>query len=76
MAIERGHGSNHGHHHRHRVRVAAEAPEEPGHLLMNHGVIGDVRFELVALFWCWQFAVIKQVTGFQKVPVSANWSIG
>ena len=28
-------------HHSHRMRVAAEALEEPAHLLMNHRVAGD-----------------------------------
>ena len=51
------------------MRVAAEALEEAGHLLVHHGVVGDVLVELLALRRGRQFAVVEQVAGFEEVAV-------
>ena len=69
VMVEGRHGADHRHHHCHRVRVAAEALVEPGHLLVHHGVVGDVLVEFLALRGGRQLAVIEQVAGFQEVAV-------
>ena len=56
-------------HHRHRMRVAAEALEEPAHLLVHHGVAGDAVVEIGLLGRGRQFAVEQQVAGLEEVAV-------
>ena len=56
-------------HHRHRMRVAAEALEEPAHLLVHHGVARDAIVEIGLLRRRRQFAVEQQVAGLQEVAV-------
>ena len=49
--------------------VAAEALEEPGHLLVNHGVLNHAAVELRLLGGGRQLAIEQQVAGFEKVAV-------
>ena len=56
-------------HHRHRMRVAAEALEEPAHLLVHHRVMDHAIVEIRLLPGGRQFAVKQQVTGLEKIAV-------
>ena len=56
-------------HDRHRMRIAAEALEEPHHLLVHHRVPVDAVVEVGLLRRGRQFAVEQQVAGLQKVAV-------
>ena len=56
-------------HHRHRVGVAAEALEEPAHLLVDHGVMDHAVVEIFLLRGGRQLAVQQQVAGLQEVAV-------
>ena len=56
-------------HHRHRMRVAAEALEEPAHLLVHHRVARDAIVEVGLLRRRRQFAVEQQVAGLQEIAV-------
>ena len=47
--------------------VAAEALEEAGHLLVNHGVMDHAAVEIVLLRLGRQFAVEQQVAGLEEV---------
>ena len=47
--------------------VAAETLEEPGHLLVNHGVMDHAAVEVGLLRLGRQFAVEQQVAGFEEV---------
>ena len=51
------------------MRVAAEALEEPGHLLVHHGVARDAVVEVGLLRRGRQFAVEQQVAGLEEVAV-------
>ena len=51
------------------MSVAAEALEEPAHLLVNHGVAVHPVIEIRLLGRRRQFAVKQQVAGFEKVAV-------
>ena len=57
------------HHHRHRMRVAAEAVEEPRHLLVDHGVAADPVVEFRLLRRGRQLAVEQHVAGLEEVAV-------
>ena len=52
---------------RHRVRVAPEAAEEVGHLLVQHGVVGDPADEVLELRRGRQLAVEQQVGDLEEV---------
>ena len=67
--IERGQCTDRGHHHGHRMGVAAEALEEPGHLLVHHGVMDHALVEILLLRLGRQFAVEQEVAGLEKVAV-------
>ena len=69
VVIERRQRADAAGHHRHRMRVAAEALEEPGHLLVHHRVAGDGVVEVGFLRRRRQFAVEQQVAGLQEVAV-------
>ena len=69
VVIEGGQCADRRHHHRHRMGVAAEALEEPGHLLVHHGVMDDALVEFLLLRLGRQFAVEQQVAGFEKVAM-------
>ena len=69
VVIERGQRADRSHHDRHRMGVAAEALEEPGHLLVNHGVMDHALVEIVFLRLGRQLAVEQQVAGFEEVAV-------
>jgi hypothetical protein len=56
-------------HHGHRVRVAAKTLEEPGHLLVHHGVARDAIDEVRLLARGRQFTVEQQVAGLEEVAV-------
>ena len=51
------------------MRVAAEALEEPAHLLVHHRVMDHAIDEVGLLLRGRQFAVEQQITGFEKVAV-------
>ena len=67
--IERGQRADRGDHDRHRMGVAAEALEEPGHLLVDHGVMDHAIVEILLLRLGRQFAVQQQVAGFEEIAV-------
>ena len=56
-------------HDRHRMRVAAEALEEPAHLLVHHGVMDHAVVEVGLLRRGRQLAVEQEVAGFEEVAV-------
>ena len=66
VVIEGRHRPDAAAHHRHRMRVAAEAGEEPRHLLVHHRVPGDAVFEVLLLLRRRQLAVEKQVGDLQE----------
>jgi hypothetical protein len=77
VVIEGRQGAHQAGHHRHRVRVAAEAAQEELHLLVDHGVVGHARREVLAsAMGVGQVAVQQQVAGFQEVAFTASCSIG
>ena len=49
--------------------VAAEALEEPGHLLVHHGVVDHAIVEIGFLRLGRQFAVEQEIAGFEEVAV-------
>ena len=49
--------------------IAPEALEEPGHLLVDHRVVGDGMLECAALGLVRQFAVIEQIAGLDEVAI-------
>ena len=51
------------------MRVAAEAREEPVHLLVHHGVARDAVVEIGLLGGGRQLAVEQQVAGLEEVAV-------
>ena len=69
VVIERRQRADRRHHDGHRMGVAAEALEEPRHLLVNHGVVDDAVVEIGLLRLGRQFAVEQQVAGLQEVAV-------
>ena len=69
VVIERRQRADRAAHHRHRVRVAAEALEEPAHLLVHHRVAGHAIVEVGLLRRGRQFAVEQQVAGLEEVAV-------
>ena len=70
--IEGRHGTHHGHHHGHGMRVAAEAPEEQGHLFVHHGVARDVPFKFLALLCRGEFAVIEQIAALNEITLGGQ----
>ena len=69
VVIEGRQRADAGHHDRHRMRVAAEALEEPRHLLVHHGVARDAIVEIGLLRGGRQLAVEQQVAGLEEVAV-------
>ena len=69
VVIEGRQRADAGHHDRHRMRVAAEALEEPVHLLVHHGVARDAVVEIGLLRRGRQLAVEQQVAGLEEVAV-------
>ena len=69
VVIEGRHGADDAAHDRHRVGVAAEAGEEPVHLLVDHRVVGDAMVEVGLLRRRRQFAVEQQVAGLEEIAV-------
>ena len=69
VVIKRRQRADGGHHHRHRMGVAAEALEEPRHLLVNHGVKDHAPVEIRLLRFGRQLAVKQQVAGFEEVAM-------
>jgi hypothetical protein len=49
--------------------VAAEALEEPAHLLVNHGVAGHVIVEILLLRSGRQLAIEQEIAGLQEIAV-------
>ena len=69
VVIERGQRADRRHHDRHRMGVAAEALEEAGHLLVNHGVVDHAVVEIGLLRRGRQFAVEQQIAGFEEIAL-------
>ena len=76
VMIKSGERADGAHHHGHRMRVTAEAGEEPVHLLVDHGVIGDAIDEVRVLLLVRQLSVEQKVACSRKLPCSASSSIG
>ena len=69
VVIERRQRADRAGHHRHRMGVAAEALEEPAHLLVDHRVARHAIVEVGLLRRRRQFPVEQQVAGLEEVAV-------
>ena len=69
VVIERRQCADAAGHHSHRMCVAAEALEEPHHLLVHHRVPVDAVVEVGLLRRGRQFAVEQQVASLQEVAM-------
>ncbi|SPU58332.1 Uncharacterised protein [Brucella melitensis] len=69
VVVEGGHGAQATHHDSHRVGITTEAGEELRHLLVQHGVAGYTIVEIGLLGCGRQFAVKKQIAGFEEVAM-------
>ena len=69
LVVEGRQRAHHAHQHRHRVRVAAEALEEPGHLLVHHGVALDRGVEVGLLLGVRQLAAQQQEADIEEIAV-------
>ena len=69
LVVEGAERTHHGDHQGHGMGVAAEAPEQELHLLVEHGVVGDVVDELEPLGAVRQLAEQDQIGGLQEVAL-------
>ncbi len=69
VMIESRHRADTADHYGHRMGITAEARKELRHLFVNHRVARHTIVEVSLLGCRWQFAVQKQVAGFQKIAV-------
>ena len=69
VMVEGRHTADHAHHHRHRMGVPPEPLDELRHLLMQHGVVGNVVLELPLLVGIGQIAVQQKIAHFHEVGV-------
>ena len=67
--IERGQRADGRDHDGHRMGVAAEALEEAGHLLVNHGVMDHAVVEIFLLRLGGKFPVQQQIAGLEEVAL-------
>jgi len=67
VLIERRECADDARKNRHGVGVAWKSVVERTHVLMEHGVVRDVRSEFIELLWRGQFAVDQQVARFEEI---------
>ena len=69
VVIEGGECADRRHHDGHRMGVAPKALEEPGHLLVHHGVVGHAIVKVLLLLCGRKLPVEQEIAGLEEVAV-------